>query len=49
VREREHLEDSDVDGGILLKWIFRSGVWGMNWLDLAEDRKRWRAVVSAVP
>ena len=24
------------------------GCGGMNWLDLAEDRKRWRAVVSAV-
>jgi len=36
VRERDHLEDPDVDGRIILRWIFRKwdvGVWtGSNWL-----------------
>jgi hypothetical protein len=30
LRERNHLEDSDVDGRIILRWIFRKwdvGVW----------------------
>jgi hypothetical protein len=24
------------------------GWWGMDWIDLAEDRKRWRTLVNAV-
>jgi hypothetical protein len=23
LRERDHLDDSDIDGGIILRWIFR--------------------------
>jgi hypothetical protein len=45
---KNHLEDRGVDGRIILKWIFRSGMGGMDWIDMAQDRDRWRAVVSAV-
>ena len=38
VRERAHLGDSNIDEGIILKWIFRKwdvGVWtGSSWLRL---------------
>jgi hypothetical protein len=27
LRERDHVKDPDVDGRIILKWIFKSGMW----------------------
>ena len=50
-RERDHLEDSGVDGRIILRCTFRKwdgGRNGMDWIDLAQDRDRWRALVKAV-
>jgi len=48
VRERDHLEDPVVDGRIILRWIFGRWAGGMEWIDLAEDRDRWRGIVNAV-
>jgi hypothetical protein len=48
LRERDHLENQGVDGRIILRWIFRKVMWGMDWINLAQDRDRWRALVSAV-
>ena len=28
LRERDHWGDPGVDGRIILRWIFRGGVWG---------------------
>jgi hypothetical protein len=39
------LEDLGGDWRIILKWIFVSG---MDWIDMAEDRDRWRALVNAI-
>jgi hypothetical protein len=33
---------------IILKWIFKKWDGGVDWVDTAQDRDRWRAVVSAV-
>ena len=42
------MEDPGVDGRIILGWIFRKwDVGAMDWIELAEDRDRWRAVVNA--
>jgi hypothetical protein len=42
------LENPGVDGRIILKWIFMKWDGGMDWIDMAQDRDRWRAVVNAV-
>jgi alpha-glucosidase (family GH31 glycosyl hydrolase) len=45
-KERDHLKDLGVDG-IKLD-LGEIGWGGVEWIQLAEDRDRWRAVVSAV-
>jgi hypothetical protein len=41
MRQGEHLEDPAMDGRIILKWIFKKLVRGMDQIDLAQDRDRW--------
>jgi hypothetical protein len=40
LREREHLEDTGIDGRIILRWIFRKWDGSMDWIDLAQNRNR---------
>jgi hypothetical protein len=42
LRERDHLEDPGVDGRVILRWIFRE------WIDLAQNRDRWRELINPV-
>jgi Mor family transcriptional regulator len=42
------LEDSSLDKQIILKQIFKNWNGGMDWIDLARNRERRRAVVNAV-
>jgi hypothetical protein len=44
------LEDTGIDERTVLKWVFRKldGERGMDWIDLAQDRDRWQALVTAV-
>jgi hypothetical protein len=48
LREGDHLGDPDIDGRIILKWLFKKWDGGMNWIELARDRDRWWAVVNVV-
>jgi hypothetical protein len=43
-----HLEDLGADGRIILKWILGQWNGGMDWIDLAQDRGTWRALVNAL-
>jgi hypothetical protein len=43
-----HLEDLGVDGRIILKLILNKYDRGMDWIDLANDRDKWRDVVNTV-
>jgi hypothetical protein len=47
---KDHLKDQGVDGRVGSKWILRrlGGGGGVEWIHLAQDRDRWRAVVNAV-
>jgi hypothetical protein len=42
------LEDPSVDGRIILKWTCERLGGGLDWIDLAQDRDRWRALVYTV-
>jgi hypothetical protein len=40
-RSRRRWEDN-------IKMDLKEVEWGMNWIDLAQDRDRWRAIVKAI-
>jgi hypothetical protein len=46
LRERDHLGDPGVNGRIILR--LKYDVEDMDWIELAQDRGRWRALVNAV-
>ena len=48
-RERDHLDDVSVNGG-QFKMDLLGILWGrgVDWINLAEDSCKWRALVNAV-
>jgi hypothetical protein len=48
-RERDHYEDQDVGGWIIIAMDIGDVGWGdVDWIGLAKDRNRWRALVNSV-
>ena len=47
LRERDHLKVPGLDGSALYYGNREVGWWGMNCIDLNEDRERWWAPVNA--
>jgi hypothetical protein len=46
-KERDHWKDKDVGGWTILKWILE--IWDVvEWIDMAQDRDQWRALVNTV-
>jgi hypothetical protein len=45
---RGHLEAQGAEGRIILRWIFRKWDGSMDWIDLAQDRHKWQALVNEV-
>jgi len=43
---KNHLVDPGVDGNIILRWIVRLGCRGVDWIELVQDRERWRVLVT---
>jgi len=42
------LETPGIDRKIILRWIFRMGCEGMDWIDVFQDRARWCTLVDTV-
>jgi hypothetical protein len=47
-KERGHLEDQGVNGRMRSEWLLGRLAGGVDWIRLAQDRDRRRAVVNAV-
>ena len=48
LREGDYLKDPGIDRRIILKWIFKKWNRGMDWIDLSQDKDRWRAFLNGV-
>jgi hypothetical protein len=47
-KERDHWEDQDVGGGNIKMDLEEIEWGGMDWIDLTQDRDKWRALVNTV-
>ena len=45
---KTHLRDPGIDGRIMLRRILEVGCGCVDWIELAQDRDRWRALVTEV-
>jgi hypothetical protein len=45
---KDKLEDLGADGKTILKWVFKKWHEGMDCIDLAQEKERFRAPANAV-
>jgi hypothetical protein len=45
-RGRDRLENPEVDGRIIFKWVFQKWDVGLDWNNLAHYRDRWWSLVN---
>ena len=48
MKEGDRLEDTGIDGRIILRRIFRRWGGSMDWIGLTQDTDQWLALVNAV-
>jgi hypothetical protein len=48
LRKTDNFKDQGIDERTILGWIFKKWDGGIYWIDLAQDRDRWQAVVNVV-
>ena len=48
LREKDYLEDRGINGTLILKRISKKWYGSIEWIDLTQDRDRWRALMNAV-
>jgi hypothetical protein len=48
-KERDNWEDQDAGGWTISKWMRDRMGWSeVDWLDMAQDRDQWRALVNTI-
>jgi hypothetical protein len=48
LNERDHVEQVSVSGRIIIKWIIKMGWEGVDSIQMAQDRDKWRAVENKI-
>jgi hypothetical protein len=48
LKEKHHSEDQGIEKKMRSEWILGRLTGGVEWIQLAQDRDRWRTLVNAV-
>jgi hypothetical protein len=48
LKGRDHYKDTEMDRRLISQWILGNMAEGVDWINLAECRDRWQALVKTV-